>query len=190
MTDDFSNELPVTPILNRFTILASMLFVAAAGLLFAWLIAGMRPLGPPPPQFVGRPFPEIVVEGWLNGPGPTAEELAGKVYLVEAWAWWCGPCLELSPHLVELHERFRDQGVVFIGLTSEDGTSLPKSRRFLERARIDWPNGYGASPTLEHFYPDSMAIPTMWVVGKDGKVAWDGHPQALPPDLLEELLAK
>jgi hypothetical protein len=32
--------------------------------------------------------PELLAEGWLNGTAPTESELAGKVIVVDVWAYW------------------------------------------------------------------------------------------------------
>jgi thiol-disulfide isomerase/thioredoxin len=188
MTDEPANEIPRPPVLGR---AMSLVLVALAALLFAWFL---RALQPPAKSTEGiaesqrQPFPEIAVAGWLNGPGPTAEELAGKVRVCEAWAWWCQPCLHAAPHLRKLHEEYRARGVVFIGLTEEGEKDLEKSRKFLEQGQITWPNGYGAGKTLSAL--DYPGIPNLWVVDRAGKIAWEGHPLDLPEELLEKLLAQ
>jgi thiol-disulfide isomerase/thioredoxin len=183
--NDFSNEIPKQPLMKKSTIL---LMVVLAGLGFALLLRELQPPRFPKTKFAGHPFPELVVEGWLNGPSPTPAEWNGKVRVIESWEYWCRPCQAIAPHMVDLHRRYRDRGVVFIGLTSEGAEHLELSRKFLEHGKITWPNGYGADPTLAHFLPDSSSIPNMWVVDKQGKVAWNGHPGNLPRDLLDELL--
>ena len=37
---------------------------------------------------VGQDAPEINPAGWVNGPAPTGEKLAGKVIVIDAWASW------------------------------------------------------------------------------------------------------
>ncbi len=189
MTDDLANEIPQPPLIGRTT---SIVLVALAGLLFAWFL---RALQPPVRSTEGiaenlrRPFPEIVVEGWLNGPGPTAEEMAGKVRVVEAWAYWCQPCFHAAPHLRKLYEEYHPRGVVFLGLTEEGQKDLEKSRKFLDKAQITWPNGYGAEKMIAALYPQGMGIPHLWVLDRAGQIAWEGHPVDLPEELLEKLLA-
>jgi hypothetical protein len=70
-----------------------------------------------------------------------------------------------------VHQKFRDQGVVFIGLTPEPEDSNSESLRFLQNSRITWVNGYGAQKTLEAF--STQCFPSAWVIGRDGKVAWN-----------------
>jgi len=54
---------------------------------------------------------------WLNGAALSAEDLKGKVVLLDFWAVWCGPCIATFPHLREWHERFADKGLVIVGVT-------------------------------------------------------------------------
>lgn len=120
---------------------------------------------------VGQTMPEIVAEGWINGEPPVASERAGKVTVVVAWAFWCGPCAREAPHLVKTWSKFKDKDVQFIGLTVQDSATRDKSEAFLKRAGIEWPNGIGAGPTLEALKCD--AIPAVWVVGRDGRIVWN-----------------
>jgi thiol-disulfide isomerase/thioredoxin len=120
---------------------------------------------------VGKQAPPIMAAGWLNGEAPSPEDLAGKVLVIDAWTTWCRPCRESAPHLIELYHKFRGRGVVFIGLTREEEDVLPAIRDFLNDTGIPWRNGYGAAATLDQFR--DIYIPTLWVIGVDGKVAWN-----------------
>ena len=150
-----------------------LIAVSAVGLLtigFALLLrSAMAPAVSPQ---VGHAFPPIEVAGWINGPGPTAEDLKGKVVVVDAWAFWCGPCRMVTPYVIELHNRYKDQGVVFIGLTSEglDSRSIDQSRQFVSSLNIPWPNGYAAIKPLSALEVDS--IPQLWVIDRQNRIVF------------------
>ena len=66
---------------------------------------------------IGQPAPKWNIEDWANGTPLSAEELKGKVVLLDFWAIWCGPCLATFPHLREWQEKYSDKGLVIIGMT-------------------------------------------------------------------------
>lgn len=196
MTDDFANELRPPSKTNW---LLTVVLVSIAGLGFGWFLRELaNPQFPdqtdapePPHPSVGLRAPELSIEGWFNGEAVTAGELAGKVYVIDAWEFYCLPCLQYAPHTIELYEKYQDKGVVFFGLTSASGEKrLAKSREFLRRAEFPWPNAYGAADMLLKLYhSDDITVPQLWVVDKDGVIAWGGHPMGLKPELLDQLLA-
>ena len=54
--------------------------------------------------------------GWINSPPLTAEGLRGHVVVVDFWAFSCGNCLAALPHVKALEAKFRDRGVVVVGV--------------------------------------------------------------------------
>ena len=148
--------------------LVAILLVGAAAVGFTVLMKqSIQPERAFSPR-VGKPFPALEVEGWLNGPGPTADELTGKILVVDAWAHWCMPCRMAAPGLIEFERKYRDRGVVFLGLTSDGAEALSLNKKFLAETRISWPNGYGAVQPLNTLEADS--VPTLWIVGRDGRI--------------------
>lgn len=148
--------------------LLAILLVGAATIGFTLLMKqSIQPTRSSSPR-VGMLFPAMQVEGWLNGPGPTAGELSGKVLVVDAWEFRCGPCQMAAPGLIELERKYRDQGVVFLGLTALGSEALEMNQKFLELTGIPWPNGYGAVEPLTTLEAD--LIPVVWIVGRDGRI--------------------
>ncbi len=72
-------------------------------------------------EMIGNPAPEFDVAAWAHGEGLTAEQMKGKVILLDFWAVWCGPCIATFPHLNEWYDEFHGQGFEIIGVTRQYG---------------------------------------------------------------------
>lgn len=158
------------------------------------------------PLTIGSDAPALNVEHWVqNGNGkfkPVTKFQAGKVYVVEFWATWCGPCVASMPHLAELQGKFADKGVQIVSISDED---LKTVEDFLERPLRGQKEGEEKTyRDLTSVYclttdPDQSSnedymqaagqngIPTSFIVGKDSKIEWIGHPMELD-DTLEAVV--
>jgi peptide-methionine (R)-S-oxide reductase len=58
--------------------------------------------------------------GWINSPPLKTESLQGKVVLVDFWTFECGNCLNALPHVKALDAKYRDRGLVVIGVHSPE----------------------------------------------------------------------
>ncbi len=102
---------------------AASLLVAAAALLLPTSATHAQDRPAPPPETAtpaptlkaGMPAPEFRVESFLKGKPFTAFE-KGRIYIVEFWATWCGPCVLSMPHLSELQREYADKGVTICGV--------------------------------------------------------------------------
>src|SRR5437868_8519116 len=59
----------------------------------------------------GDKAPAIKADKWVKGDAVTGFE-KGKVYVVEFWATWCGPCKESIPHLTALQKEHKDVTII------------------------------------------------------------------------------
>ncbi|MDZ4687511.1 MAG: TlpA disulfide reductase family protein [Planctomycetaceae bacterium] len=172
-------------------LLMAIVTVAAGGMILSAFFRPMPdriPYGYAGESRVGQTLPALGVEGWINGPGPTSSELSGQIVVVDVWAFWCGPCRQLSPALRKLHDAYTPRGVRFLGLTTMNAETLPQSEKFVRDEEITWPQGYGAEAMLQQM--EVHAIPAIWLVGRDGKIAWDLTSQESIETALDRLLGE
>jgi len=140
-------------------------------MLVAFVLTALVPAFAAENFWVGKKPPEIKAADWLNTSKPlTIAGLKGKIVVVEFWATWCPPCRASIPHLIKMHNQFKDKGVVIIGLSAEDGS---KVKSFANEMGMNYPVGMGSVSSKEYMV---NGIPHAVVIGKDGKVVWEGHP--------------
>ena len=147
---------------------------------------------------VGAPAPALKAGKWLQGEAVNGFE-KGKIYIVEFWATWCGPCRVTIPHLNELHKKFADPGVILIGqdVWEQDAANVAPfikemGDKMTYRVALDFVEGtdpnQGTMATTWMQAANQRGIPTAFVVAQNGTVAWIGHPGQLKESMLNELL--
>lgn len=79
------------------------------------------PPGMPVAQFPlhGQPAPLFTLRD-LSGNQVSLSEFRGKPVVINFWATWCGPCRVEVPHLEYLSKKYKDRGLVVIGLNNEN----------------------------------------------------------------------
>src|SRR5262245_14585780 len=133
---------------------------------------------------VGDKAPGLSVENWIKGNKVNGFD-SGKVYVVEFWATWCPPCRESIPHLTQIQKEFKDKNVTVIGVASSErgtgGDVLVKLKKFVQERgdEMSYTVAYDSDRSMSKSWMEPAGqngIPCAFIVGKDGKVAWIGHP--------------
>ena len=86
---------------------------------------------------VGDPAPPLAISNWLHGEKVAGFE-SGRVYVVEFWATWCGPCRQIMPHMGDLQDEYRDKKVTFIGLASDANDKEDKVNAVIAKQGASW----------------------------------------------------
>ncbi len=142
---------------------------------------------------IGDDAPKLEIDTWVKGE-PITEFEPGKVYLVEFWATWCGPCVRNIPHLTELQEKHGPSGLTVIGLTSPDArNTLERVSQFVEDQgeAINYHIAMDDGRKSDVAWMDAAGkttIPIAFVVDRKGKIAYIGHPYYID-DALAQIMA-
>ena len=135
---------------------------------------------------IGDYAPQLDLDYIKGGPVDIRAGRGNKVFIVEVWATWCGPCRYSIPHLTMLQEKYRDDGLVIISISTEEREVVDP---FVAKMgdEMDYTvavDRYGSfySAYLEPFRVEG--IPYAFIVNKTGRIIWVGHPM----DPIVELL--
>jgi thiol-disulfide isomerase/thioredoxin len=127
-----------------------------------------------------RPLPpELVVTEWIDQKPVKLSDLRGQVVLLDFWAAWCGPCISTFPTLRAWHDKYKEKGLVILGVTNYFGEAegqemtpaeeIDYLRRFKKRFRL--PYGFAVSETDENDINYGIAsIPTTYLIDRRGHV--------------------
>ena len=86
---------------------------------------------------VGDVPPNLKATKWLQG-NPVERFEAGRIYVVEFWATWCGPCVAVMPHVADMQREYKDKGVTVIGFTAADpSNTAEKVANFIDKRGQD-----------------------------------------------------
>jgi len=137
---------------------------------------------------VGSSAPAIKVARWIKGDKINSFE-KGKVYVVEFWATWCGPCKQSIPHLTELAKKYAGK-VTFMGVSCYE-KNAPKGdyenygdkvaafvKDFGDKMdyNVAWDGDDAVMSKTWMEAADQNGIPTAFVVDGTSHIVWIGHP--------------
>lgn len=122
---------------------------------------------------VGMVAPDVVGES-LDGKSLKLASKSGKVTLLVFWGSWCGPCMRLVPHEIELLEKYKGRAFQLYGINGGDERELAK-RTTVEK-QMTWPSFYGGRIRggLAAVW-NVDAWPAVYVIGPDGVIQYKGY---------------
>jgi thiol-disulfide isomerase/thioredoxin len=141
---------------------------------------------------LGDPAPALQIAQWIKGGPVDLAAVKGKsVVVVEFWATWCPPCRATIPHLTELQKKFKGKGVVFAGLSDE---TLARVKPFVEQMgeKMNYAVALDDGRKTSEGYLQAFGvngIPHAFIVDKEGRIVWHGHPMGGLDKALEQLLS-
>lgn len=151
-----------------------------------------------PELFIGSKAPKLQIAKFVKGDSVQDFE-PGKVYIVEFWATWCGPCIAAFPHLTDLQEQYKDKAQ-FIGVNIWEGVDDQAQRiEKVEGFVADQGDRMGYTVAVEN--ETAMAdtwmrpagqtgIPAAFIVDGTGSIAWIGHPMGIDEPLKQVIDGK
>ena len=88
----------------------------------------------------------------------------GNVVVLDFWASWCVPCRRSFPWMNAMQEKYRDRGLVIVGVNLD----ADDAARFLERYPAQFEITYDPDGDLARQF-DVIAMPSSYVIGRNGQ---------------------
>lgn len=105
----------------------------------------------------------------INGQPMTLSSFEGKVVLLNFWATWCPPCIDEMPSLDELQSKLSEEGLEVVAL-SFDRLGPRRIEKFFKRYKLDNLRVYLDDHNLVSKTLDAYALPTTFVINREGKI--------------------
>lgn len=141
--------------------------VLASALIGAGLLPQIFPKAGP---MVGKPVPELSLPIAYNGePGSrfSLSELRGSAVVIDFWASWCGPCAIQAPILERVSQKYKDKGVVVLGVSVDDPPAV--ARAYAAKKGLTYPIATDDELRASALF-DVQKLPTLVVIDKNGHV--------------------
>jgi len=118
---------------------------------------------------LGRRAPEFALRTLDESRMIRLSDLRGQVVIVNFWASWCAACRDEHPNLLAAWNRYRDQGVVLVGIDFQDDREA--ALQFMRDLGGDWPvvqDPEGRTALAYGVY----GVPETFFIGRDGVVRY------------------
>ena len=138
------------------------------------------------------PMPPISIEGstdlgWILADGQRVglSDQRGKVLVLDLYATWCQPCRKSIPHLMSLHERYKEKGLALVGLNVGGPDDRVKVAGFAAELHITYPLGFPDQSLSDLLLAGDVTIPQTFVFGRDGRLVkrYIGFDDSIPGQL-------
>jgi cytochrome c biogenesis protein CcdA/thiol-disulfide isomerase/thioredoxin len=111
---------------------------------------------------------------WLNSPPLTREQLKGKVVLIDFWTYSCINCIRSVPYVRAWADRYRDQGLVVIGVHAPEFAferDPANVRRAVADLGIRYPDALDNNLTIWRAF-DNRYWPAHYLADAQGRIRY------------------
>ena len=146
--------------------ISPMTVVIMVGAVLMLVVIGVSLMRVGQSQPTSGPAPDFSLQTFGGDTFRLAEQ-QGKIVIINFWASWCVPCRDEAPILQDVWERYRDRGVVLVGVAYLDVER--DSLAFIDEFGITYPNGLDIGEKIAKQY-NIQGVPETFIVDQNGEL--------------------
>jgi cytochrome c biogenesis protein CcmG/thiol:disulfide interchange protein DsbE len=139
----------------------------ATSVFASFALAGALAGAMPRTSRAGETAPDVTVHT-VDGKSYRMTDLKGRPVIIDFWATWCAPCKSSMPHLSAIQSRYKNRGLVVLGLSTDDDDPRVV-RRFADRLGVTFSLATSDDQVLDAFGP-IRGLPTTVYISRTGEI--------------------
>lgn len=161
-----TNVVPLNP--NRLITMMILILILSA----VWTFISRAPeasshqSGPPPNPKEGFTAPDFTLD-LLDGGQLTLSELRGHPVVLNLWASWCLPCRSEMPAIEKIYQRYKDVGLIVIGLNMTSQDSEADVSAFVQELGLTFPIVLDRDGSVQSLY-QLLGLPSTYFIDQQG----------------------
>ncbi len=119
------------------------------------------------PTFAAEPAPDFPLSTFPDNTEINLKDFKGRVVYLDFWATWCPPCRKSFPWMDEMHERYKDEGLIIIAVTVDK--KREQIEQFIKKTEPAFIIAHDPAGTVAKAYK-IRAMPTSYLINKNGQL--------------------
>ena len=106
----------------------------------------------------------------VDGKDVRLSDFSGQVVLLDFWATWCVPCEAMVPHMIRLHNKYREQGFSVVGVAIDGPESVAGVAPAIRRMNVSYPVVLDEETKVVAVYNPKRTAPLTVLIDRQGVI--------------------
>ncbi len=114
--------------------------------------------------------PDFSVELLKGDTFRLSDHLGKDVIVIDFWTTFCVPCIAVLRHLQEVQDKYKDRGLVVIGVSMDPPETAGQIGPFVNTHHLTFPIAHDVDSQVTNLYNKKTTAPYQVLIGRDGQI--------------------